>query len=98
MYIFGGGGGLVAKSYPTLVTPWTVARQAPLSKGFSGQEYWSRLPFSLKQILTEYSCSVKSLISNSLMYGRQSLLHITETTIYMKDKNHRRKDRLRPSQ
>ena len=26
------------------VTPWTVARQAPLSMGFSGQEYWSGLP------------------------------------------------------
>ena len=26
------------------VTPWTVAHQAPLSMGFSGQEYWSRLP------------------------------------------------------
>ena len=26
-------------------TPWTVARQAPLSVGFSGQEYWSGLPF-----------------------------------------------------
>ena len=26
-------------------TPWTVARQAPLSMGFSRQEYWSRLPF-----------------------------------------------------
>ena len=24
---------------------WTVARQAPLSMGFSWQEYWSRLPF-----------------------------------------------------
>ena len=23
---------------------WTVARQAPLSMGFSRQEYWSRLP------------------------------------------------------
>ena len=27
------------------VTPWTVARQAPLSRGFSRQEYWSGLPF-----------------------------------------------------
>ena len=27
-----------------LVTPWTVARQAPLSTGFSRQEYWSGLP------------------------------------------------------
>ena len=27
------------------VTPWTVAYQAPLSIGFSSQEYWSGLPF-----------------------------------------------------
>ena len=26
------------------VTPWTVARQAPLSMGFSRQEYWCGLP------------------------------------------------------
>ena len=26
-------------------TPWTVARQAPLSMGFSQQGYWSGLPF-----------------------------------------------------
>ena len=28
----------------SLVTPWTVARQAPLPTGFSRQEYWSGLP------------------------------------------------------
>ena len=27
------------------VTPWTAARQAPLSMGFLGQEYWRGLPF-----------------------------------------------------
>ena len=27
------------------VTLWTVAHQAPLSMGFSRQEYWSGLPF-----------------------------------------------------
>ena len=27
------------------VTPWTVAHQASLSKGFSRQEYWGGLPF-----------------------------------------------------
>ena len=27
-------------------TPWTVAYQAPLSMGFSSQEYWNGLPFS----------------------------------------------------
>ena len=26
-------------------TPWTVARQAPRSMGFSRQEHWSGLPF-----------------------------------------------------
>ena len=26
------------------VTPWAIARQAPLSLGFSRQEYWSGLP------------------------------------------------------
>ena len=26
-------------------TPWTAAHQAPLSMGFSRQEYWSGLPF-----------------------------------------------------
>ena len=28
----------------SFATPWTVAHQAPLSMGFSRQEYWSRLP------------------------------------------------------
>ena len=39
------GGGLVTKSCLTLATPWTVAHRAPLSMGFSRQEYWSGLPF-----------------------------------------------------
>ena len=38
-------GGLVTKSCLTLATPWNVARQSPLSMGFSRQEYWSGLPF-----------------------------------------------------
>ena len=33
------GGGLVTKSCLTLVTPWTVACQAPLSMGFPRQTY-----------------------------------------------------------
>ena len=32
-------------SSPTLLTPWSVACQAPLSLGFSRQEYWSGLSF-----------------------------------------------------
>ena len=32
------------QSCPTLWTPWTAARQLPLSMEFSRQEYWSGLP------------------------------------------------------
>ena len=39
------GSGLVTKPCPTHATPWTVACQAPLSMGFSRQEYWNWLPF-----------------------------------------------------
>ena len=41
MLLVTGGVCLVAKSCITLVTPWTVACQAPLSIGFPRQEYWS---------------------------------------------------------
>ena len=35
----------IASACPTLCgTPWMVSRQAPLSMGFSRQEYWSGLP------------------------------------------------------
>ena len=32
---------------PLFVTPWTIARQAPMSMGFPSQEYWSGLAFPL---------------------------------------------------
>ena len=31
----------------SFATPWTIACQAPLSMGFSRQEYWRELPFPL---------------------------------------------------
>ena len=43
----------VAQSCPLFATPWTAAHQAPLSMGFSSQEYWSRVPLpSLKEELS----------------------------------------------
>ena len=32
-----------------LATPWTAAYQAPLSMGFSRQEYWSGVPLPSPQ-------------------------------------------------
>ena len=37
--------GCVLSHVQLFATPPTVARQAPLSMGFSQQEYWNRLPF-----------------------------------------------------
>ena len=39
------GAGLVPESCLTLAAAWAVARQAPLSVGFSRQENWNELPF-----------------------------------------------------
>ena len=44
------------------VTPWTVTRQAPLSVGFSRQEYWKRLPFPTPGNLL--NSGVKTLLLN----------------------------------
>ena len=49
-------------------TPWTVACQAPLSVGFSRQEYWNRLPFSTPGDLPKPGIepSTQSLVSPAL--------------------------------
>ena len=41
----------VTQVCPTLAAPWTVACQAPLSMGFSRQEYWSGIINTLFQQL-----------------------------------------------
>ena len=46
--------------------PWTAVRQAPLSIGFSRQEYWSGLPFPSTGDPSTVSC-----------IGRQTLYHCT---------------------
>ena len=51
--IHGGGGDLVAQSCPTLETPWTATRRAPLSMGFPKQEHWSGLPFPFSGYLSD---------------------------------------------
>ena len=39
--------------FQLVVPPWTEAHQAPLSIGFSKQEYWSGLPFLFPGILPD---------------------------------------------
>ena len=51
------------------VTPWTVARQAPLSMGFSRQEYWRGLPFSSPRDLADPGIKTASHMSSALTDG-----------------------------
>ena len=48
------------------VTPWSVARQASLSMGFSRQEYWSRLPCPPARDLPDPGIKPASLASPAL--------------------------------
>ena len=55
---------------PTLfATPWTVARQAPLSMGFSRQEYWRGLPFPPPGDLPDPGIELDALVSPALAGG-----------------------------
>ena len=65
----GDGVGLVAKLCLTLAIPWTLARQAPLSMGFSMQEYWSGLPFPLPVDLPNPGIEPASLMAPALGGG-----------------------------
>ena len=50
-------------------TPWTTARQAPLTMGFSRQEYWSGLPFPPPGHLSDPGIKPTSLRSPALQVG-----------------------------
>ena len=54
------------------LTPWTIPRQAPLSMGFSRQEYWSGLPCPPPGIFPTQGSTHVSYISCT---GRQILYH-----------------------
>ena len=75
-YYLCGGGGLVTKACLTHVTPWTVARQAPLSMEFSRQQYWSGLPFPSPGDLPNLGIEPRSpaLQADSLLIKLQKLM------------------------
>ena len=59
-------------------TPWTVTQQAPLSMGFSRQEYWSGLPFPTPgELLRKFLLQSRdqTCISCVSYIGRQILYH-----------------------
>ena len=63
------GRGLFSAQSCLFVTPWTVARQAPLSWQFSRQEYWSGLPFPTPGDLPDPGIEPMSPVSSALAGG-----------------------------
>ena len=63
------------------VTPWTVGQQAPLSMGFSRQEYWSVLPCPPPGHLPHSGIEPMSPVSPALQMDSLPL----STTIYRTD-------------
>ena len=61
----------VTQSCPTLSDPRTAAYQAPLSMGFSGQEYWSRVPLPSP---ADGDCSHE--IKRRLLLGRKVMTNL----------------------
>ena len=57
---------MIVSRVQLFATSWTVARQAPLSMGFSRQEYWSGLPFPSPGISVCNCVLIRIIIKASL--------------------------------
>ena len=79
-----GGGGLVTKSCPTLVTPLTVVFQAPLSMGFSSKHTGVGCHFLLQEIFPTQESNpgllhcrqIPTELQGKPLYGLVSLLFL----------------------
>ena len=63
------------------VTPWTIASQAPLSVGFSRQEYWSGLPFPVSTykrtiLKNTYPCQHHHILKNDNISLKSSSIQL----------------------
>ena len=74
---------------PLFVTPWTVARQAPVSMGFSRREYWCGLPFPSPGDLPDPGIEAMSYISCYRWATREDFL---EGRVYNNERSERRRD------
>ena len=63
-------------------TLWSIARHAPLSMGFSRQEYWSGLPFPAPGDLSDPGIKPKSPVSPALQADSLPLSHWGSPYVY----------------
>ena len=83
--VCGEGRGRCAQSLSHLqlfVTPWTVACQLPLSKEFSTQEYWNRLPFPTPGDLSNPGIEPTSLGSPALAVQFSSIQLLSHVQLF----------------
>ena len=67
-------------------TPWTVAYQAPLSMGFSRQEYWSGLPFLSSGDLPDPGIETRSPTLQAEALLSELPGKLIQTKLYIKQK------------
>ena len=65
-----------------LVTLWTVAHQAPLSVGYSQQEYWSGLPFPPPGDPRDPGIKLASIGSPALQVDSLLLSHLGSSFLF----------------
>ena len=68
----------VTQSCPALCNPMDCSPQAPLSMGFSRQEYWSRLSFPPPGYLPDSGTEPASLASPTLEGGFFNIVPLEE--------------------
>ena len=75
---------LVAQSCHTVMTPLSIAHQAPLSMGFSRQECWSGLPFPSPGDLSDPGIEPRSpeLQADPLLSESRSTYYFSLALIY----------------
>ena len=68
----------VGQSVRLFATPWTVACSVHPSMGFSGQEYWSGLPFPSPVLVSIFQCSRHSILRGHLFWKALTLTFLKE--------------------
>ena len=67
----------------SFATPWTIACKAPLSIGFSRQEYWSGLPFPSPGDLPDPGIKLVSPAAPALQVDSLPLSHWESPSIHL---------------
>ena len=66
-----------------LVTPWTAAYQAPLSIGFSRQEYWSGVPLPSPRVERDIDKVLRHYYNPSHLFSQMIPLYFLQVFKYV---------------